>query len=167
MPELTSQDRLQPSLLDRLTDLEPHNGVESAEQRVLSQKALRRAVVRDLEWLLNTSRYDAVGSLDGFTEVARSVLNYGVPDISGSLASSVVLRTLEREISNAITIYEPRIDGRSLVVTGVLADDRQPGSAVLFEISAEIWGQPGPLHLMLRTEIDLETGQVSVVDFNG
>ncbi|MFN5622686.1 MAG: type VI secretion system baseplate subunit TssE, partial [Planctomyces sp.] len=52
MAELTTQDRLQPSLLDRLIDHEPQQTQESRDKRVLSLKKLREAVVRDIGWLL-------------------------------------------------------------------------------------------------------------------
>ena len=54
MAELTPKERLQPSLLDRLTDDAPAEKVESREQRVLSLTKLRQSVNRDLGWLLNT-----------------------------------------------------------------------------------------------------------------
>jgi type VI secretion system protein ImpF len=46
MAELTARDRLQPSLLDRLTDLEPEAKLEARERRVLSMRALRQSVQR-------------------------------------------------------------------------------------------------------------------------
>jgi len=53
MAELIPKERLQPSLLDRLTDDEPLQDKESQEQRVLSLRQLRSSVIRDLQWLLN------------------------------------------------------------------------------------------------------------------
>ena len=44
MAELTSKERLQPSLLDRLTDDEPDKTQESRDQRVLSANRLRECV---------------------------------------------------------------------------------------------------------------------------
>ena len=41
MAELAPRERLQPSLLDRLTDDEPDQEVESRERRVLSVRGLR------------------------------------------------------------------------------------------------------------------------------
>jgi type VI secretion system protein ImpF len=58
MAELTPKDRLQPSLLDRLTDEEPDQPQESREKRVLSLNRLRESVLRDLAWLFNASRVE-------------------------------------------------------------------------------------------------------------
>ena len=61
MAELAPRERLQPSLLDRLSDDEPDNAVEPRERRVLSLRTLREGVLRDLAWLLNTHQ-PAVGA---------------------------------------------------------------------------------------------------------
>ena len=43
-------ERLQPSLLDRLTDEEPTSQVESRDARVIDIRRLREIVQRDLSW---------------------------------------------------------------------------------------------------------------------
>ena len=43
-----AQDRLQPALLDRLTDDDPESTVESADSRVINRNRLRDLVLRDL-----------------------------------------------------------------------------------------------------------------------
>ena len=50
MAELTTQDKLQPALLDRLTDDEPDAKVEARDKRVISMRRLRECVLRDLSW---------------------------------------------------------------------------------------------------------------------
>jgi len=57
MAELTPLEKLQPCLLDRLTDDEPNISEESRNQRVISVQRYRRGVLRDLEWLFNTSAH--------------------------------------------------------------------------------------------------------------
>ena len=57
MADLAAQERLQPSLLDRLIDDDPTNRVESADKKTLTKQALRQAVLRDLGWLLNATGY--------------------------------------------------------------------------------------------------------------
>ena len=89
MGELTSQERLQPSLLDRLTDDAPMQPDESREQRVISAQRLREYVIRDLSWLLNCTHAQALQSFDVAPRVATSVLNYGIPDFTGVARSGV------------------------------------------------------------------------------
>ena len=57
--QLLPQERLQPALLDRLTDDEPDKKQEPREARVLSKSRLRQSVLRDLAWLFNATRLEA------------------------------------------------------------------------------------------------------------
>ena len=53
----------QPALLDRLTDDEPEQIKETLQNSVVSKGRLKRTVLRDLVWLLNTTAYDVDGAL--------------------------------------------------------------------------------------------------------
>ena len=164
MAELTQKERLQPSLLDRLTDDEPENRQESRDKRVLSPSRLRECVRRDLSWLLNTTHLAALQDLEGHPEIARSVVNYGMPDLAGRTVTSVDIKALERLLSKVIADFEPRLL-RSSVRIKVIADEQKMNhNAMIFDIEAELWAQPLPLRLFLRTEIDLENGGVTVSD---
>jgi type VI secretion system protein ImpF len=167
MPDLTPQERLQPSLLDRLTDDEPGKRVESRDQRVLSLRRLREGVRRDLAWLLNTGHLASLEDLSAYPLVSHSVLNYGIPDLTGTSALNADVGELERALRQAIWDFEPRIL-RSSVNVRALAPDRQSGhSALTFIIEGDLWAQPLPLHLYLKTEIDLETSTVHVTEYGG
>ena len=81
MAELTPQERLQPSLLDRLTDEEPGNPREGADRRIMSLNQLKASVLRDLAWLFNTT---ALFDPDTGMQIpaGSSVLNYGLPALA-------------------------------------------------------------------------------------
>ncbi len=164
MAELTQKERLQPSLLDRLTDDFPHEKLESRDERVLSLRKLRECVIRDLEWLLNTANMDCFDDLAGFSEVQRSTLNYGIPATSGTCVSSLDLPRLEKRVQTAVAIFEPRIMSDTLNVRSVFTSDSMSRKTVVFEISGEMWAQPVPLKLYLKTELDLETGKVAITE---
>lgn len=164
MAELTQKERLQPSLLDRLTDDEPGQRQESRDKRVLSPSRLRECVRRDLSWLLNTTNLAAIQDLEGHPEVARSVVNYGMPDLAGRTVTSVDVRALERLMMKVIADFEPRLLKSSVKVRIIADESKMNHNAMLFDIEAELWAQPLPLRLFLRTEIDLENGGVSVTD---
>ena len=164
MAELTQKERLQPSLLDRLTDDEPGQRQESRDKRVLSPSRLRECVRRDLTWLLNTTNLAALQDLEAHPEVARSVVNYGMPDLAGRTVTSVDARALERLLMKVIADFEPRLLKSSVKVRIIPDESKMNHNAMLFDIEAELWAQPLPLRLFLRTEIDLENGGVSVTD---
>lgn len=165
MVELTPQDRLQPALLDRLTDEEPTAKVESRDRRVISIRQLRACVLRDLTSLLNTTPLDQVEDLSDYANVRVSVVNYGIYDFAGITLSGLDASDIERRIKEAIRLYEPRILPRTLKVRAVMPDDAQHRNALAFEIDGELWGQPMPTRLYLKSEIDLEDGTLTVIDW--
>lgn len=167
MPELTQQERLQPSLLDRLTDDEPDKRQESREQRVLSLRRLREGVRRDLAWLLNTGHLASTEDLSAFPEVSHSVLNYGIPDLAGATSSSADVGALERMIRQALWDFEPRILRNTVKVRAAIDSEQMSHNALTFVIEGELWAQPVPLHLLLKSEIDLESGAVQVTEHDG
>lgn len=164
MAELTQKERLQPSLLDRLTDNEPEQRQESRDKRILSPNKLRESVRRDLTWLFNTPNMTTVENLDSFPLVAESVLNYGLPSLSGRTTSSVDIPAMERLLRQAIWNYEPRLNKNSIRVRLVADQALMSHNALSFYIEAELWAQPIPLRLFLKTEIDLENGKANVVE---
>lgn len=167
MAELTTKERLQPSLLDRLTDHNPETRVEAREARVMNEAQLRESVRRDLSWLLNTTRMSAAQPLDESSEVSRSVINYGICDLAGQTLSGVDRGTLERVLRESIWVYEPRLL-RDSVRLEVVTDQTNLGhNSLVFDIQAELWAQPSPVALYLRTEIDLENGSVKVEELRG
>lgn len=164
MAELTSRECLQPSLLDRLTDEDSAAAQEPRDKRVLSMRGLRRAVLRDLGWLLNTTGLGALQDLDATPLAARSVLNFGLPDLTGRTASSLDHDALARGIRQAIWDFEPRILRDSVQVRALAHGDAEAPNQVAFEIHGELWGQPLPERLYLKTELDLELGEIRLYD---
>ena len=162
MAELTPRERLQPALLDRLTDDEPHNDVESREQRVLSISRLRECVTRDLTWLLNSENLASRQPIDDCPEVRHSVLNYGIPALSGLSSSNRDPQKLQALILEAIRTFEPRLIHDSISVKVVLSSEDMSNNALRFVIEADLWAHPLPLHLYMQTEIDLDTEQFKV-----
>jgi type VI secretion system protein ImpF len=159
MGELTPQERLQPALLDRLTDDEPGSRHETREQRVMSKSRLRQAVLRDLAWLFNATRFETSGQLARMPQVRRSVVNFGLPTLSGRSLSSLDLAELERAVRQSIVDFEPRVLPDTLQVTALVdTGDLDSHNVVGVEIRGQLWAQPVPL------EIDLETGKVEIAD---
>lgn len=170
MAELSSRDRLQPSLLDRLIDQDPQQQREALDARVLTRPQLRAAVLRDLSWLFNATRAEPEASSvrkDELTlwqgaEFARSsVLNYGMPAFSGTTLASMDTRVIEHDVAEAIKTFEPRIDPASLSVE-VRVDHGNHHNTMQLVIRGQMWSQPVPLELLLAADVDIETGSTHV-----
>lgn len=164
MAELTPKEKLQPSLLDRLTDDEPDQKRESRDKRILTGAQLRESVRRDLSWLLNNTWLQAFEDLDAYPEVAQSTLNYGVPDLAGKTASTVDVKALEKSLRAAILSFEPRLLRESIRLKSVVNPKETSHNDLSFFIEAELWAQPVPLRVFLKTDLDLETGEIAVTE---
>jgi type VI secretion system protein ImpF len=164
MADANRHDRLQPSLLDRLTDNSPESKRDSFDQQALSMQQLRQAVMRDLAWLLNTTNLEATDDLTGHTRAQASTLNYGVPSFTGLTASSDRQTSLEHGIAAAIRQFEPRIKPNTLRVRLREESSGDALPAMVFEIQGELWAQPVPQQLFLETSIDIATRLAVVTD---
>ena len=165
VPTAGLQDHLQPSLIDRLIDEEPERREENARSRTLTIKQLKSIVLRDLENLLNAFSFDRIEELADYPEVVTSVVNYGAPDVAGRLSSAGDARKMERSIRDAIERFEPRILKDTLRVRVIEDTSEKPDKSLLrFEIEGELWAEPAPLHLLLTSTVDRETGRAEIGD---
>lgn len=168
MAELTPQERLQPALLDRLTNDAPDKKVEPRENRVISSRQLRKAVLRDLAWLFNATRLAPDADLAGLPYVEHSVLNFGLPPLAGEIASTLDVPELERTVKQMILDFEPRIVPRTLQVEALVSElQLDHHNVISIEIRGALWAYPVPLELLLRTDVNLETGEVRIHDLTG
>lgn len=163
MATLRAQDRLQPALLDRLTDDDPDNPAETGEARVINRSRLRDLVLRDLAWLFNVVAPGRSVDWNGLPHARASVLNYGLPPLSGETASTVDPLVLQARVRQAILDFEPRILPETLQVEALISEEQMDHhNQIGFRITGQMWAQPVPLELLLHTDVDLETGRVAV-----
>jgi type VI secretion system protein ImpF len=166
MADLLLQERLQPSLLDRLTDEAPGVKQEPRQMRVITVSKLRELMLRDLSWLFNTTSLGELKNRVEFPYASQSVLNYGKPDLAGMHIRGADLEQIEEGVRRAILDFEPRILARTLKVKVQFVDGQEGSRTIQFDIEGSLWCQPTPLRLFLKTAVDLETGNMHISDFN-
>ncbi|KVM90601.1 type VI secretion system baseplate subunit TssE [Burkholderia stagnalis] len=169
--EAGMRDRLQPALLDRLTDAEPQRRTEPPDAQWVGAERLRAAVLRDLAWLLNTrNAEDGFVDWHAYPHAQASVINYGMRPLVGKPMSGVERLAVEASIRDAIVRFEPRIAPESVEVRSVPDTPGVPGGAageqrhnvLMFEIRGTLWSVPHPIAFVLRSALDLETGAMSL-----
>ena len=188
MDTMFQKERLQPSLLDRLLDDAPARpgkrkwvsrvGAEgkrlddesdavpgpsaSGAAAFISARKLRELVTRDVAWLMNTVNLSSVyPEIEHFPQAAKSVLNYGTGELTGRTVAGLSAHEIEERVREIVLFFEPRIIPASLVLE-VSKTDHMDGRALAFDLHCDIWGQPAPEHLVIRSIIDLQDGHVSV-----
>jgi type VI secretion system protein ImpF len=152
--------------LEEICSIEARNVLnetaEAPEQRFAAARRLRELVSRDLSLLLNASSMEALTDLEALPYVRTSVLNFGMPPLTGRMASSVSHDQLSRILETVIRRFEPRL-------TRVRVTPEPPGEGaeiqeISFLVDAELWGQPAPHQVVLHTHIDTGSGKVRVSD---
>lgn len=156
MSRIDPQQGLMPSLLDRLIDPESdistlHHGYDVVQ--------MTAAVFRDLEDLLNT-RQTIVGLPADCVEVLRSVVAYGMPDLTSIPAVSASQRAqIGRLLETLITRNEPRLRD----VKAILLDPGQDlHRRVKFRVEAKLNVDPAP-EIAFDTVLELTTGHTTVL----
>jgi type VI secretion system protein ImpF len=158
MSQWKIQQELLPSLVDRLTDLEPKRREEAPQNRVQALRQIKAALRRDLEWLLNTRR-----RLDRppewCKEVPRSLFDYGIPDLSAfSMSSDRDLARLLGLIETSLEVFEPRLTN---VVVSI--EPSASGTRTLrFQIEAMLMLEPAPERILFDTTLDMSSGEYKV-----
>lgn len=161
MSDRTIVDRLQPSLLDRLTDLAPEKSVDGPDDRLIDLRRLRDIIRRDLAWLLNTGNNEREIDPAVYPHAARSVLNFGVEEVAGDYNTLDRTMRIRASIRKAVERFEPRLSQGTLDVV-LRQDERLSQCIVVFDIHADMWAQPLPMELYLRSQIDVTTGHVAL-----
>lgn len=165
MPSLNlDAERVLPCLLERLTDHYPQARKESREHRTLSLRRYRESVLRDLEWLLNCEAHPRPEEFAGLERVQASVVNYGVRSLTGAWLSAHEPGDVELLVREAVLRFEPRIVPETLTVR-VIPEEKEgehTANTLTLEILGQLWAEPMPEQLYIRTELDLETGACGV-----
>lgn len=123
----------------------------------MSMRRYRESVKRDLMWLFNAASHPEGHLIHEFSEVRRSVANFGFRSLCGLTRGEVNLEETQRSIAELIRTFEPRIAPDSLKVRPVDSDEAL--HRLQFEIEGDLWAHPVPEHIWLKTSVDLDTGR--------
>jgi len=125
-----------------------------------NEGALRATVLRELNWLLNTTNLAAVQDLSAAPEVATSTLNYGLGDLTGKLMHRQGVQARAREMREAIGRFEPRVDRRSLDVETDVSANR--ANSIGFVIRGDLSTAVRALPVEFRTDVEIDTGAATL-----
>ncbi len=140
------------SLLDRLTDTPAWPATRSASLRLY-----REGLRRDVEWLLNTRRPQA-GTFDDFPLVAKSVANFGLPDLTQLSTRRENAEALILAILTAIRTFEPRIHHPEVT----LAPSETNSRTVRFQVRGLLRLDTGEEHVTFDTRLEIASGAYEV-----
>lgn len=136
---------------------QPRLSVLSALRR--SDTPLRDEIRDDLSNLFGTVQLGAAVDLTDFPYVMRSVLNYGMSDVSRLAVTEAGSASAIRDLRAAITAHEPRIVPKTLAIAPVESNSQQVAH---FTITAEMRADPVHLELAFDAHVDIGAARVSM-----
>jgi type VI secretion system protein ImpF len=146
------------SVFDRLIDQEPKRRSESMPTPAKSVRAVKEALRRDLEFLMNTRRVDD-DPPESLKQLRRSVYLYGLADITSmKLFTAVDQQLLLREIEECLALFEPR-----LVRTKVsLRTSNDMFHLIHFAIEGLLKVDPEPIPIRFDSFLELNDGTYQI-----
>ncbi|MEL6522315.1 MAG: GPW/gp25 family protein [Pseudomonadota bacterium] len=148
------------------------DGVEYRDgERVLTERAamrrrganetqLKRNLEIDLVHLANTINLDAILKLDDYNYVSRSILNYGVVDLSNMTSEDVKYSNLPQRLATALLNCEPRFIPEAMQVD-MREEFDDVNQKLVFDIYAEMACKPLDIPLEFTAEIDVGSGKMT------
>lgn len=160
MTQSSAKSSLLPSILDRLIEPKGEESVD-LQRRGQTVRELEEAVRRDLQDLLNTR----CAAMDGFpedTELARSLLTFGLPELTAfDPTVPDQRRTLQQIIERTIGKFEPRL--MDVHVKSISAD-AATGRGLRMCVEALLRVSPAPIPVTFDTVVKSGSGEWSVVE---
>jgi type VI secretion system protein ImpF len=159
MARVRPNQPLVPSVLDRLLDDAPDTTREAPASRHQVLREMKMAVRRDLQNLLNT-RIRCLVVPAHCKELGQSLINYGIPDISGAELGTAQDR---EEFCKLLQIIIRQFEPRFQKVTVAPAPSGDPNDRTFrFRIDALLMAEPAPEPVVFDSELQPGTGDFEV-----
>jgi type VI secretion system protein ImpF len=129
-------------------------------RQVITEDLLRREVSRDLEALLNTVALESTIEMGDFPYARKSIINFGIPDISHRTIDEIGVNHIPGELKQAITNYEPRLAQASLHIERDNTVDAAE-LRVRFVVNADLTCDPVNIPVQFVADV-IDTGKITV-----
>lgn len=133
----------------------------SRARGAIGELTLRREVARDLESLLNTVSLASSLDLSDAPEVARSILNFGLPDLVHLSIDDQRVDGIGKDLAEALRTFEPRLAPDSVSVTRD-SSASVAGLALRFMVRADLVSDPVNVPLEFVADVELDSGKIRV-----
>ncbi|MGI4831085.1 MAG: type VI secretion system baseplate subunit TssE [Janthinobacterium lividum] len=140
------------SLLDRLTATDAWPVTRGASLRMF-----REGLRRDVEWLLNTRRPQAA-AFEGFPLASKSVVNYGLPDLTHMSSRRENAEALILAILNTLRTFEPRVHQPEVTMLAGEASTR----TLRFQVRGTLRLETGEETVTFDTRLEIASGEYEV-----
>lgn len=135
-------------------------GRRGMTRQPVSETVLRAEVSRNLSALLNTVHLEATQDLSAVPQARRSILNFGIDDLSSLTIDETRVNELTDTIRQAILKYEPRI------VPETIEAERDTNTdddlSVRFLVRADLTAEPINLPVEFVAEVERDSAKFRI-----
>lgn len=134
-------------------------GRRTSPRRAASEYILREDLGEDLATLLNTVSLASAVDLEAFPNVARSVLNFGLADLSAKSVETDAIDRIGAELRTALANFEPRLIAQSISVERDTSFDSTE-LKVRFVIHADMHATPIDVPVDFVADIEIDSAKM-------
>ncbi|SIO01238.1 type VI secretion system baseplate subunit TssE [Vannielia litorea] len=135
-------------------------------RRGANEAQLKRNLEIDLVALANTINLDAALDIEDLEYVGKSILNYGLVDLSNLAAGENKALGVPRKLARALLNNEPRFVPSSMNVR-MREEFDEVNQKLVFDITAEMACKPVDIPLEFVAEIDVGSGKMKFSNIEG
>jgi type VI secretion system protein ImpF len=161
MARVDKNKKLRPSILSRLSDNNPKNKTEADADQHQRLKQLRNSVRHDLENLLNT-RIRVGQPDDDYSELKKSLMSYGLPDLATvNISDKVKRNAFVKDLETLIVEFEPRFKS---VTVNYLENADTLDRTLRFRIDATMYADPSPVTIVFDSILEPVSRTVNLAE---
>jgi type VI secretion system protein ImpF len=135
--------------------------VVAQRRRGLNDAELKRSVTENVAQIINTIDLQSCADLQPFDYVRKSIINYGVYDLSSMTGEGERVALIEQNLLAAIICYEPRIVRETIEVKRLEASD-EVSQKLQLVVRADIKSHPIDVEIDLVADVDFSLSKVSL-----
>lgn len=136
-------------------------GRRMAARTAINEPTLRAEVARDLDALMNTIALESSEDLELFEHARRSILNFGLPDITHRTIDELGVEDVTGEIKAALIRHEPRLIPASIRISKD-AEINEAELKLRFVVRADLVCEPLNVPVEFVADLELDSGNITV-----
>jgi type VI secretion system protein ImpF len=138
------------------------SGRRTKARRAVSEQNLRRELSEDLASLLNTVNLESSIDLEDYSHVRRSVLNYGINDLSSLSVDEDSADVIGTGLKAALSSFEPRLVQKSLDIQREGRYVSLNELKIRFNIHADMHATPVDVPVNFVAELEVDSAKMKI-----
>ena len=136
-------------------------GRRSSPRNAVNEAVLKQELADDLAALLNTVNLASCEDLDGLEEVQKSILNYGIEDLSAIAVDTRGMDEIGPRMRQVLETYEGRLIDDSVTVRQSTEAD-EVSARLTFHITADMYATPADVPVEFIADVEALSGRLTL-----